>query len=49
MAEIKSTLEKVMERVAAMGPLSETEVNTDEIIKDGMRLAAEYPAQSSSS
>ena len=42
MAEIKSTLEKVMERVAAMGPLSEADVNTDEIIKDGMRLAAEY-------
>jgi hypothetical protein len=42
MAEIKSTLEKVMERVAAMGPLSETDVNADEIIKDGMRLAAEY-------
>jgi len=42
MAEIKSTLEKVMERVAAMGPLSGTDVDTDEIIKDGMRLGAEY-------
>lgn len=42
MAEIKSTLEKVMERVAAMGPVSQTEVITDEIIKDGMRLGAEY-------
>jgi hypothetical protein len=42
MAEIKSTLEKVMERVAAMGPLTDTDVNSDEIIKDGMRLAAEY-------
>jgi len=42
MAQIKSTLEKVMERVAAMGPLSDTDVDSDEIIKDGMRMGAEY-------
>jgi Rad3-related DNA helicase len=42
MAEIKSTLEKVMERVAAMGPISRGEIDEESIIKEGMRLAADY-------
>lgn len=42
MAEIKSTLEKVMERAAAMGRASREEMETEERRKEGMRLAAEY-------
>jgi hypothetical protein len=42
MAEIKSTMEKVMERVAAMGPIARDEVTGDDIVKEGMRLAADY-------
>lgn len=42
MAEIKSTLERVMERVAAMGPISRDEIDAEGITKEGMRLAAEY-------
>jgi len=42
MAEIKSTMEKVMERVTAMGPVSEQDMDSDEVLKQGMRLAARY-------
>ena len=42
MAEIKSTLEKVMERVAAMGPVADQDIDADEVVKQGMRLAARY-------
>ncbi len=42
MAEIKSTLEKVMERVAAMGNASPKEVEDEELLKSGMKLAAQY-------
>jgi hypothetical protein len=42
MAEIKSTLEKVMERVAAMGPVSREEFGREEITRQGMRLGAGY-------
>ena len=42
MAEIKSTLEKVMERAAAMGRATEEELATEERVKDGMRLGADY-------
>jgi hypothetical protein len=42
MAEIKSTLEKVMERAAAMGRASQEEIQTEEKEKEGMRMAADY-------
>ena len=42
MAEIKSTLEKVLERAAAMGQASKEELASEEKNKQGMRLAAEY-------
>lgn len=42
MAEIKSTLEKVMERVAGMDLASREEIDADEKIKEGMRLAADF-------
>jgi hypothetical protein len=42
MAEIKSTLEKVLERAAAMGRASEAEIQAEEKVKQGMRMAAEY-------
>ena len=42
MAEIKSTLEKVLERAAAMGQASQEEIETEERTKDGMRMAADY-------
>ena len=42
MAEIKSTLEKVLERAAAMGQASRQEMQAEERVKDGMRLAADY-------
>jgi hypothetical protein len=42
MAEIKSTMEKVMERLATMGPVSGQEIDADEILKQGMRFAAQY-------
>ena len=42
MTEIKSTLEKVMERAAAMGRASQDEIQTEERVKDGMRMAADY-------
>jgi len=42
MAEIKSTLEKVMERAASMGSASQEEIQAEERIKDGMRMAADY-------
>ena len=42
MAEIKSTLEKVLERAAAMGQASKEELASEEKYKQGMRLAADY-------
>lgn len=42
MAEIKSTMEKVMERIAGLGVASRAELDAEENIKKGMRLAAEY-------
>ena len=42
MAEIKSTLEKVLERAAAMGHASKEELASEEKNKQGMRLAADY-------
>jgi len=42
MAEIKSTLEKVLERAASMGRASREEMQADEQLKEGMRLAADY-------
>ncbi len=42
MAEIKSTLEKVMERAAAMGHATQEEIAADEKVKDGMRMGADY-------
>jgi len=42
MAEIKSTLEKVLERAAAMGRASQEEIQAEERVKEGMRLAADY-------
>jgi len=42
MAEIKSTLEKVLERAATMGQASQEELASEEKQKQGMRLAADY-------
>jgi len=42
MAEIKSTLEKVLERAASMGRASQKEIQADEQVKEGMRMAADY-------
>ena len=42
MAEIKSTLEKVLERAASMGQASEEQLAAEEKQKQGMRLAADY-------
>jgi len=42
MAEIKSTLEKVLERAASMGRATQDELATEERVKDGMRMAADY-------
>jgi hypothetical protein len=42
MAEIKSTLEKVMERAASMGRASQEEIQAEEREKEGMRMAADY-------
>ena len=42
MAEIKSTLEKVMERAASMGSASQEEIQSEERVKEGMRMAADY-------
>ena len=42
MAEIKSTLEKVLERAASMGRATQEEIATEERVKDGMRMAADY-------
>ncbi|OGQ97580.1 MAG: hypothetical protein A2521_10380 [Deltaproteobacteria bacterium RIFOXYD12_FULL_57_12] len=46
MAEIKSTLEKAMERLARMGEVSSQEIAEEESLKRGMRLAAEYLSKS---
>jgi hypothetical protein len=42
MTEIKSTLEKVLERAASMGRASREEMQADVQLKEGMRLAADY-------
>ncbi len=42
MVEIKSTLEKVLERAAAMGHASKEDLASEEKNKQGMRLAADY-------
>jgi hypothetical protein len=42
MAEIKSTLEKVLERAASMGHATQDEMQAEEKMKDGMRMAADY-------
>lgn len=42
MAEIKSTLEKVLERAASMGRATQEEIQAEEKVKEGMRMAAEY-------
>ncbi|MCI5117486.1 MAG: hypothetical protein D3913_05920 [Candidatus Electrothrix sp. LOE1_4_5] len=42
MAEIKSTMELVMERAARMGRASDEEVQQEEIQKSGMKLAANF-------
>jgi hypothetical protein len=42
MAEIKSTLEKVLERAATMGRASQEEIQAEEQEKEGMRMAADY-------
>lgn len=42
MAEIKSTLEKVMERAASMGRASKEEMLAEEQERAGMRMAADY-------
>ena len=42
MAEIKSTLEKVMERAASMGQANQEEIAAEERVKDGMRMGADY-------
>jgi len=42
MAEIKSTLEKVLERAATMGKATKAEIESEEYERSGMRLAAEF-------
>ena len=42
MAEIKSTIEKVMERAAAMGRATREEIAAEEGVKEGMRMGADY-------
>ncbi len=42
MAEIKSTMELVMERAARMGKASGEELQQEEVRKSGMRLAADF-------
>jgi len=42
MAEIKSTLEKVLERAATMGHATREEMTAEERVKDGMRMGADY-------
>ncbi|BCO10836.1 hypothetical protein GF1_32120 [Desulfolithobacter dissulfuricans] len=44
MAEIKSTMDLVMERAARMGKASSEELQQEEARKEGMRLAADYLA-----
>jgi hypothetical protein len=45
MAEIKSTMEMVLERAAKMAAEAKPEVDNEELIKTGMRLAADYLSQ----
>ncbi len=42
MAEIKSTMDMVLERAAKMAAAAQPDVDSEDLIKTGMRLAAEY-------
>lgn len=42
MAEIKSTMDMVLERAAKMAATAQPDVDSEDLIKTGMRLAAEY-------
>lgn len=42
MAEIKSTMDMVLERAAKMAAAAPPEIDNEDLIKTGMRLAAEY-------
>ena len=42
MAEIKSTMDMVLERAARMAAAAQPEVDNEDLLKTGMRLAAEY-------
>ena len=42
MAEIRSTLEKVLERAASMGSADREAIEAEEEVKNGMRMAADY-------
>lgn len=42
MAEIKSTLEMVLERAAAMGAADQKDMRAEEKVTQGMRMAADY-------
>ncbi len=42
MAEIKSTLDMVMERAARMAAASDIQIDSEETMRTGMRLAAEF-------
>jgi hypothetical protein len=44
MAEIKSTMEKVMERAATMGKASQAELDVEKSTREGMKLAADFLA-----
>ncbi len=46
MAEIKSTMDMVLERAAKMAAASKQDVDNEDLIKTGMRLAAEFLNQS---
>ncbi len=42
MAEIKSTMDMVLERAAKMAAAAPSNVDDEDLIKKGMRLAADY-------
>lgn len=42
MAEIKSTMDMVLERAAKMAAAAQPDVDNEDLVKTGMRLAAEY-------
>jgi hypothetical protein len=49
MAEIKSTMEKVLERAAQMAAAADNGANTEDLDRLGMRMAAEYLSKSDES